>query len=269
MNEPAASISEGADAIATTAVAVERAVSPAAARVRLVILCLLTVAVIAASIWLFGTAQGRRLLDREHLAALGDSARQWVQANPLSFLLMFVVAYIVCAVLLLPVWWLQIISGFAFGIVAGIGSVMLGSTTGALATAAVSSWLGEDFVRSRIIGDGKGARRLNKAIGLLGRNGLLVVFICRLSYPIPYGVSNYLFGLTGIKRRDIAIGTALGGVPVYAGWVAAGARPDWVSRWQFWVIVVGINLLLLTPLVLRSFRRSESVDGRSGTDGPK
>lgn len=43
---------------------------------------------------------------------------------------MFVVAYIVCAVLLLPVWWLQIISGFAFGIVAGIGSVMLGSTTG-------------------------------------------------------------------------------------------------------------------------------------------
>lgn len=86
----------------------------------------------------------------------------------------------------------------------------------------MSSWLGEDFVRSRIIGDGKGARRLNKAIGLLGRNGLLVVFICRLSYPIPYGVSNYLFGLTGIKRRDIAIGTALGGVPVYAGWVAAG-----------------------------------------------
>ena len=171
---------------------------------------------------------------------------------------MFVTAYVVCAILLLPVWWLQIISGFAFGIVAGLGSVMLGSTVGALATAVVSAWLGEDFVRSRVIGDSKGARRLNKAMALLGRNGLLVVFICRLSYPIPYGVSNYLFGLTGIKRRDIAIGTALGGLPVYAGWVAAGARPDWLSHWEFWAIVIGINLLVLTPLLLRSMRKAEA-----------
>lgn len=225
-----------------------------ARKLRLVVLGVLTLLTIAASIWLFGTEQGRQFLDRERLTGIGESARQWVQSNWISFLLLFIAAYIVCAVLLLPVWWLQVIAGFAFGLFTGLGCVMLGSTAGALATAVVSAWLGEDFVRSWVIGDGKAARRLKRAIDVLGRNGLLVVFVCRLSYPVPYGVSNYLFGLTGIRYRDIAIGTAFGGIPVYAGWVAAGARPEWVTRWEFWAIVVGVNLTLLIPLIIRTIR---------------
>ena len=116
---------------------------------------------------------------------------------------------------------------------------------------------GTDWLH-RIIGAGKSAQRLRRAVELLGENGLLVVFVCRLSYPIPYGVSNYLFGLTGIKLRDIAIGTALGGTPVYAGWVAAGARPEWLSRWEFWVTVIGVNLVLLVPLVVHSAVKSRA-----------
>jgi uncharacterized membrane protein YdjX (TVP38/TMEM64 family) len=95
---------------------------------------------------------------------------------------------------------------------------------------------------------------MERVMAGVDRNGLLVVLICRLSYPVPYGVSNYLFGLTGIKLRDIAVGTALGGAPVYAGWVAAGARPDWIGRWEFWAVVVGANLLILGPLLIRSMR---------------
>lgn len=223
---------------------------------RLVVLTFLLVMMAAGAVFVFGTDQGAQFRDPKQLAALGGSIRQWVAANPLVFLVGFIAAYVVCAVLLLPVWWLQIIAGFACGLVGGVALAMAGSTAGALATAAVSAWLGEEFVRSRIIGDGRAARRLGRAVEALGRNGLLVVFICRLSYPVPYGISNYLFGLTSISRRDIAIGTTIGGIPVYAGWVAAGARPDWVTKWEFWAIVIGVNLMLLTPLLIRTMTRA-------------
>src|SRR3712207_3199624 len=101
---------------------------------------------------------------------------------------------------------------------------MAGSTCGALATAVTSRRLGEEWVRERIVGNRQRRRKkpgmMERVMAGVDRNGLLVVLICRLSYPVPYGISNYLFGLTGIRLREIAVGTALGGAPVYAGWVA-------------------------------------------------
>ena len=233
---------------------------------RLIVLGVLAVLVVAASGWLFGTEQGRRFLDREQLRQLGVSARGWVDAHPVSFVLMFLAAYVVCAITLMPVWWLQMLAGFAFGLWVGLAWVMAGSTCGALATAVTSRWLGEEWVRERIVSGGRRRRKkpgmMERVMAGVGRNGLLVVLICRLSYPVPYGISNYLFGLTGIKLREIAIGTALGGAPVYAGWVAAGARPEWMRRWEFWAIVIGVNLLILAPLLIRSMRSSSTAGPR-------
>ena len=232
---------------------------------RLVVLAVLAVLAAAASGWLFGTEQGRRFLDRDQLAQLGVAARGWVDRNPVSFVAMFILAYVVCAVTLMPVWWLQMLAGFALGLWAGLGWVMAGSTCGALATAVTSRWLGEEWVRDRIVGNRRRRKKpgmMERVMAGVDRNGLLVVLVCRLSYPVPYGISNYLFGLTGIKLREIAIGTALGGAPVYAGWVAAGARPEWMRRWEFWTIVIGVNLLILAPLLIRSMRASSAAGPR-------
>jgi uncharacterized membrane protein YdjX (TVP38/TMEM64 family) len=148
---------------------------------------------------------------------------------------------------------------------------MFAATCGALVTTYVSRWLGDEWVHQRIVGNGKGARRLKRIIDAADRNGLLVVFISRLSYPIPYGISNYLFGLLEIRARDVALGTAFGGIPVYMGWVAAGSEPSWLARWEFWVIVVGINLAILIPLVVHSMRMGKKArnasTSSSGTPG--
>jgi uncharacterized membrane protein YdjX (TVP38/TMEM64 family) len=133
--------------------------SPARRRVgRLVVLGVLAVLVVTAAGWLFGTEQGRGFLDREQLGRLGVSARGWVDANPVSFVAMFVAAYVVCAVTLMPVWWLQMLAGFALDLWAGLGCVMVGSTCGALATAVTSRWLGEEWVHARIVGDRRRGR---------------------------------------------------------------------------------------------------------------
>jgi uncharacterized membrane protein YdjX (TVP38/TMEM64 family) len=222
--------------------------------VRRIALLLLVAAVIAASAWLFGTERGRAHLNRDFIHHLGDVVRLWMDDNPFMTIAIFVATYVICAILLLPVWWLQMLAGFAFGLWWGMAWVMIASTCGALATAQVSRWLGEEWVHERIVGNGKGAKRLRHIIETADRNGLLVVFISRLSYPVPYGISNYLFGLLEIRYRDIAIGTAFGGVPVYVGWVAAGSEPAWLVSWQFWTIIVGVNLAILIPLIVHSVR---------------
>ena len=241
------------------------AVPPARRRLgRLFVLGILAVLVVAAGGWLFGTEQGQRFHDPKQLTQLGTSARAWVDSNPVSFVAMFLAAYVVCAITLMPVWWLQMLAGFALDLWAGLGCVMVGSTCGALATAVTSRWLGEEWVRERVVGNRRRRKKpgmMERVMAGVDRNGLLVVLICRLSYPVPYGISNYLFGLTGIKLRDIAVGTALGGAPVYAGWVAAGARPDWIGRWEFWAVVIGVNLLILGPLLIQSMRSSSSAEG--------
>jgi uncharacterized membrane protein YdjX (TVP38/TMEM64 family) len=237
-------------------------------RIRLVVLIVLMTGAVLASSWLLGTEDGRRYLDRAYLAQVGEQARGWMQQNPALTLGGFVLAYCVCAVFLLPVWWLQMLSGFALGIWGGLGWIMVCSTTGALLTAQVSRWLGEEWVRERIVGHGKIARRMRRVAELAGRNGLLLVLISRLSYPVPYGVSNYLFGLLNLRRLHIAVGTALGGTPVYAGWVAAGARPDWLGRWEFWVVTIGVNLALLVPLLVRSARKNDNAAEMNSPEVP-
>lgn len=231
---------------------------------RLVLLAVIFVGTLLAVGWLFGTEAGGDFRDHkdERLRALGVAARGWVADNPVLTLGLFVLAYAVCAVFLMPVWWLQMLSGFAFGLWAGLGWVMVASTCGALVTARVARWLGEEWVHDRIVGTGKGAARLRRVIASAGENGLLIVLISRLSYPVPYGVSNYLFGLLEIRLRAVAVGTALGGVPVYAGWVAAGAKPEWLGRWEFWAVVVGTNLAILAPLVWHSVRAGKRAAGR-------
>ncbi|MDB5297184.1 MAG: hypothetical protein JWO31_3167 [Phycisphaerales bacterium] len=226
---------------------------------RLILICLLAALILGAVFWLGGTDEGRRFLTREHLRHLGTASRGWVDAHPVASAVLFLAAYVACALLLLPVWWLQLLAGFGFGLWAGLAGVMAASTCGALATAGVARWLGDEWVRARFDArSGRAGERpgmLGRAFALMGRNGLLVVLICRLSYPVPYGVSNYLFGLTGVKLWDIAVGTAVGGVPVYAGWVAAGARPEWLGRWEFWASVVGGNLVILGGLLAGTRQR--------------
>jgi uncharacterized membrane protein YdjX (TVP38/TMEM64 family) len=93
----------------------------------------------------------------------------------------------------------------------------------------------------------------------MGNNGLLVVLAARLCYVVPYGLSNYLFGITKIRARDAALGTVLGSLPVVAGWVAIGASPGVLVDWRFWAAIVAINLLLLVPLAIRYFGQKKRV----------
>lgn len=225
---------------------------PARTLLRVILLGCLLCAILLASVWLFGTETGRNLRDVQQLRGTGADARRWVAAHPAAAPVLFLTVYIACAVLALPVWWLQILSGYAWGLAGGIAWSLGAHTCGSVVAMYFVRWLGGAWFHARA--NRKMARFRRIAEGL-GHNGLLVVLAARVCYVVPYGLSNYLFALTRIRGRDAAIGTLLGGFPVVAGWVAIGARPAVLADWRFWAVIIGTNVVLLAPLAVRYFAR--------------
>ncbi len=218
-------------------------------RLRPIISVLLVGAIITA-IWFAGSTEtGREVMRRP--IAFGDEARAWVMLHPVLAPLIYLGLYLLCALLLLPIWWLQILAGFAFGLGWGCTYTLAAAAIGATITMLFSRWLVGEWFRTRIESRMERVRLLEEK---LGHNGLLVVMAIRLAYFLPFGISNYLLGLTRIKAAEVFLGSILGGFPALTLYVTVGADFTLFYSWRYWLIFGTINLLLLTPLALRYLR---------------
>jgi len=151
----------------------------------------------------------------------------------------------------LPVWWLQVLSGYGFGLFMGIAWSLIGSTISAVGAASLSRFLLSDWFHQRIESHIARIRRLDDR---LGHNGLLVVSLVRLAHFIPAGPANLAFGLTRISLRDVAIGTATAGIPTVAVFVAIGAAKELLHDWRFITTLATINVVLIAGILTRYLR---------------
>ncbi len=209
---------------------------------RLLVLILLIFLAIACAFFLFGTKQGHDL--RHHPHKLHD----FVHSHRIAIIAIFMAVYLVMAILAMPVWWLQILSGYIFGLVGGIFMSQICYTLAAVATKHLAHWLAGQYVHEKLEAKREKLRKLDEK---LGHNGLLVVMAVRLSHVIPFGLSNYVFGLSRISTVDIAIGSFLGGFPAASFYATFGANRHLFKDWRYDVSLVCVNLLLLVPLLLR------------------
>lgn len=131
---------------------------------------------------------------------------------------LFVVAYVVASVAFLPASVFTMAAGALFGVVPGVGLVMLGAALGASACFALARGGGRRLVEARLARDHRVAA-LDRAIEA---KGLTLVLLLRLSPVFPFSPLNYALGLTGVRYFDFLIGT-LGMVPAVFMYVSAGA----------------------------------------------
>ncbi len=214
------------------------------------ILLLFLLAIIAAALYgLFFTHWGARIRDNPH--EVGREFREWVDAHDITATSVFLGLYILASVSLLPVWWLQILAGAAFGLWWGIAWSLVGATLGALATFFISQELLADWVRTKFEARHARLRELDEK---MGHNGLMIVMAARLTHVIPFGVSNYLFGLSRINWVEVAIGTLLGNGPAISMYVAMGAGHKPWHDWRFMTGLAIANILLLIPIAVRYWR---------------
>lgn len=145
---------------------------------------------------------------------------EWVESLGAIGAIAFVGIYIVATVAFLPGSILTLGAGVVFGVWLGAIYVFIGATIGATAAFFVGRYLARDWVATKIAGNDQFSA-IDRAVG---KEGLKIVVLTRLSPVFPFNLLNYAFGLTGVSLRDYVIGS-LGMIPgtlmyVYIGSLA-------------------------------------------------
>jgi uncharacterized membrane protein YdjX (TVP38/TMEM64 family) len=218
--------------------------------VRVLLIVILVAAIVAAAVgwpvtqWLVGGAS-------------------WAERHRSGAGALFVAAYTLAAVLVVPGTLLSLVAGFVFGLPLGIVLVSAGSVLGAAAAFLVGRFVARDWVAKRV-----GASPRFHALDHATRHdAFMIVLLARLSPLFPYNLLNYAFGLTQVRLRDYVLASWLGMLPVtvlyvYIGsltkGVAALTGGDLTVGWpRHALLVVGfVATVLLAVVIARRARQA-------------
>jgi len=121
----------------------------------------------------------------------------------------FIGAYVLAAIFLLPGSILTVGAGFVFGLGWGLFAVSIGSTIGAACAFLISRFLARKKIEA-IAGQNPKFQSMDKAIG---EQGARLIFLLRLSPLMPYNIGNYFFGLTAVRFWPYVLASWLGMLP--------------------------------------------------------
>jgi uncharacterized membrane protein YdjX (TVP38/TMEM64 family) len=173
----------------------------------------------------------------------------WVGQMGAVGIFVFIAVYAAATVLLAPGSILTIGAGFAFGLWKGFLAVSAGATLGAALAFLVARFI----ARARVEAIAERNDKFRKIDNAIGRQGAKLIFLLRLSPVIPFNLSNYLYGLTGVKFWPYLLASWIGMMPgtflyVYIGTagkaaVAAAAGGEAIKHgWQYWTFL-GVGLV--------------------------
>src|SRR5437899_13058852 len=199
------------------------------------------------------------------------SFNDWVGQMGVAGIFIFIGVYVIATVLLAPGAILTIGAGFAFGLSKGFLAVSAGSTLGASLAFLVARFIARDKVEA-IARRNEKFRKIDNAIG---KEGAKLIFLLRLSPVIPFNLSNYFYGLTGVRFWPYVVASWIGMMPgtflyVYIGTasklaVSAAAVGEAVKHgWQYWTLIsfglaaTVVVTIWVTKIARDALRRTEA-----------
>lgn len=171
-----------------------------------------------------------------------EEVRESIDEAGLLGALLFAVVYGAITLTPAPKAVLSIAAGTLFGFWQAIPLVILGAMLGATTAFVLGRALGRDAVEKYV------GARIDRVDALLSERGLPAVIAVRLVPVIPFTVINYASGLTGLRRRDYLIGTAIGMLPGIAAYVAIGAYGFELDG-RLWIALGALGVLSLAGIV--------------------
>ena len=188
---------------------------------------------------------------------------QWVDGLGVWGPVVFIAGYALATVAFVPGALLTLAAGAIFGLAYGTLWVFVGATVGASSAFLIGRYAARGAVERRLEGRAK-FQAIDQAVG---RQGLKIVFLMRLSPAFPYNLLNYALGLTKVRFTDYLI-ACLGMIPgtflyVYygklIGSVAAAAAGAEVERgWGYWTFLGAgiVATVVVTWFITRLARRA-------------
>ncbi|MBW4561104.1 MAG: TVP38/TMEM64 family protein [Mojavia pulchra JT2-VF2] len=160
-----------------------------------------------------------------NIQAILRDALQWIDSLGSVGAIAFIALYIVATVAFLPGSILTLGSGVVFGVVWGSLYVFIGATIGATAAFLIGRYLARGWVADKIAGNNKFAA-IDQAVG---KAGLKIILLTRLSPIFPFNLLNYAFGITGVSLKDYFIGS-VGMIPGTIMYVYIGSLAGNLAR---------------------------------------
>jgi len=133
-------------------------------------------------------------------------------------ILVFVLSFAGLSMLGLPLIPFAVMGGILFGFVGGMTWVVAGSTLGAAAGFLVSRSVARERV-ARLVSRNPKLVMIDQAIQ---REGWKIIALLRMC-PLPFGFSNYAYGLTNVSFRHYLGATVIGILPGETVFVCLGA----------------------------------------------
>ena len=209
-------------------------------------------------------------------ALLCDQALPWIQNLGLAGAIAFIGIYIIATVAFLPGSVLTLGGGAIFGLFLGSLYVFIGATIGATLAFLVGRYAARGWVSNKIAGNKKFAA-IDRAVG---KEGLKIVFLTRLSPIFPFNFLNYGLGVTGVSLKDYIL-ASVGMIPgtimyVYFGSLGninticngGGAGDNSTVKWA--IRIIGLIITVAITLYVTKIARKaldESIDGGAETTG--
>lgn len=149
---------------------------------------------------------------------------EWARSSGTVGVVVFVAAYVIATVLLIPGSVLTIAAGFTYGL--GWGAVLVAPT--AIVSATVAFLVGRTLAREGVTRRYGRDRRFQAIDTAIGQRGAIIVALLRLSPVFPFVVLNYVLSLSKVSTRTYVVASALGMLPgtilfVYLGSLAGTA----------------------------------------------
>jgi uncharacterized membrane protein YdjX (TVP38/TMEM64 family) len=151
-------------------------------------------------------------------------------------------------------------AGLMFGTALGTPLVLAGVTLASLAQMAVARKLAGEH-RGRLL-----PQRTRRIENFLTDNGTVAVMQSRIVPLLPWGAVNFSAGMTHLRYRDMALGTAIGAAPKVFAYTALGGSLDDLTSPEA-LIAIGLLVILGLAGALVVGRRTGAIPLRRGAGG--
>lgn len=163
---------------------------------------------------------------------------------------LYVLVYMLCCVLLIPAFALTVGAGAIFGFVTGSIIVLAGATLGA----SLAFVLARTVLRHRVEQFVERHPKIAAVDKAIGREGVKLMLLCRISGFPPFTWVNYGFGLTGVRFSQYFLTTLFGIIPGVLAFSYAGAAGAAVATGQgnrIGLIVTAVGAVLVSAYIAR------------------
>ena len=173
-----------------------------------------------------------------------DEVRDWGDGLGWTGPLLFIPAAAGSLCLFMPGPVLAGAAGLLFGTAAGTPIALSFIVLGAVMQMSISRYLAGDAAADLL------PERVKRFDRFIEERGFWAVFYMRLAPAIPYNLVNYGAGLTSLKLRAMAAGTAVGALPRTFAWVALGGSLDDLGSTEAKVAIALLVVMALSGALL-------------------